>query len=115
MNNSKLTMENVPLSEEKAADFTPYLRQQETELVEVIEALEAIKGSKYWKLLEERVFKGVHESLHRKMRNEKDSKELFRLQGQLIWADKYADLGNLIEANKKILQRVKQELAKVNS
>jgi len=108
MNNSHIAHMNT--FEEPVIDTKPLLREQSTELTEIIEALEAIKGSNYWKLLEEKVFTGVLESLQRKIRSEKDSAEIFRLQGQIVWAEKYCDLNKLSKTYRDMLTNVRKQL-----
>ena len=107
MNNSRV-IENI--LDDTQTDMTPVFRRQETELIEIIEAIEAISQSRYWKVLQNKVFVGVLESLQRRLRSEKDSKELFRLQGQAVWAEKYCDFVKLADAYRKQLQNIKSNL-----
>lgn len=88
----------------------PYLRTRQSELVAIIEAIDAVKGSKYWKVLQKNIFDGVLQSLQHRIRNEKDTKELFRLQGQLGWAEKYCDLDKLAKVYRNELEKVTHQL-----
>lgn len=110
MNNSSLGLD-VKLEPEKQIDISPWLRQKEQELVQVIEALQNIASSSYWKVLKQKVFDGVLESLQRKISNESDDKEIYRLQGQIAWAEKYSNLDKLIEIYRKELQGIKKQLS----
>jgi len=110
MNNSKISQDSFALENEPELDKTPWLRERQTEIVEIIEALEAVKQSSYWKVLQNKIFTASLELLQRKIRNEKDSKEIFRLQGQLGWAEKFADLDKMVEVYRKELENIKQQL-----
>lgn len=110
MNNSKIATENVFLEMEPKIDTGPMLREQATELSQIIEAFENISQSEYWKILQSKVFDGVLESLQRRMRNEKDTKEMFRLQGQIVWAEKYCNFTKLTEAFRTSLSNVNKKL-----
>ena len=110
MNNSKLAIESINLSQEEAVDASPMYRMRETEVLAIIEALENVSSSKYWHLLQEKVFDGVVESLQRRLRNEKDTTEMFRLQGQVVWAEKYSDLKSLIIVYKNELANIRNNL-----
>ena len=96
--------------EEKKVDVNPLLRHQLQDLTDIIEAIQHIASSNYWKVLKDKVFDGILESLKKKLSNEKDQIEIYRLQGQIAWADKYADLDKLIEVYRKELQRVRSKL-----
>ena len=109
MNNSKIAIENT-LREETLVDYTPMYRKQATELTEIIEAIEAVSQSNYWKLLQEKVFSGVLESLQHRIRDEKDSKNLFRLQGQIIWAEKYSDFKKMATVYRNQLENIKSKI-----
>lgn len=110
MNNSKIAIDNVSLELDEPMDTGPLLRQRETELIAIIEALENIQASDYWKLLKDKLFDGVVESLRRRLLKEKDSAEIFRLQGQVVWAEKYSDLSKLTTAFRNELANVKSKL-----
>ena len=55
MNNSYIIKDNI-LEAPENIDNSPLLRKEEQELLEVIEAIESIRTSNYWKVLEEKVF-----------------------------------------------------------
>lgn len=110
MNNAKLTIENVNLEDEKPLDITASLRKREQDIVEVIEALEHIKSSNYWKVLENKVFKGIYHSLLARVVREEKSTEIYRLQGQITWAEKYLDLDKLIAQYRQELSGIRQKI-----
>lgn len=109
MNNSKIAADNV-FEEEAEVDIEPMLRARRQELTDILEALGHITASSYWKVLEEKVFLGARELLEKKLRVEKDSQEICRLQGQLAWMDKYAELSKLTEVYRKELERINNQL-----
>lgn len=110
MNNSKIAIENVSLEMESPIDTTPMLRAQAIELSQIIEAFDNISKSDYWKVLQEKVFDGVLETLQRRIRNEKDTQEMFRLQGQIVWAEKYCNFTKLAEAYRTSLINVNKQI-----
>lgn len=108
MNNFVLASQSIETPEE--IDVTPDLRKRAKELAEIIGALRAIQGSSHWKLLEEAIWKPLVISLDKKLRNESDTQEIFRIQGQVRWAQKYAHLHNVEESFQKELQKIKVHL-----
>lgn len=110
MNNAKIAIENVSLEIEKPVDVMPMLRKRAEELTDIIEAINAIRGSSYWKTLEQKVFSGVTSALYKKLENESDEKEIFRLQGQIRWAEKYSDLSKLSDVYNEELKRIKKQI-----
>lgn len=110
MNNSKLVADNVGLEIEKPADNLPWLRLRQKELLEIIEAIQAVSASSYWKLLDQRIWRGVAESLKSRLSKERDEKEMYRLQGQIAWAEKYSDFAKLQEAYKLELSNILKQI-----
>lgn len=116
MNNSFITLDNLePISEPQQVDRTPWLRQKESEMVKVIEALQRISVSEDWSTLKTSIFEGVVEQLERDMLNEAkkenpDIQKLTSLKGQFVWAKKYADLNSLADSFKKELTSIRQTL-----
>lgn len=114
MNNSKLAMDHFSLQEAEV-DKTLYLRQKENELVKIIEAIQGVVQTKAWSSLTNLVFNGVVEKLERDLRNEarKDDPDklvLARINGQLAWATKYADLNKLCDVFRVELQNIRRNL-----
>ena len=108
MNNSKII--SGALKEELVVDVKPALRQRRQEVTEILEALGTITRSNHWGVLEQKVFSPAREGLGRKIRIEQDTQELFRLQGQFMWVDKYGDLTKLAESYRKELERINNQL-----
>ena len=113
MNNSKFIIENV--FEEKVVDRKPQLREEEGKLVKIIEALSTIADSKEWGTLKNTVFDGVVETLEKQLKNEAskddpDKMALAKINGQLVWARKYADLDALSHVFRLKLTQIRTEL-----
>lgn len=107
MNNSKIAIDSIEL--EQQADLQPTFRKQATELTAIIEALEKIQSSNYWKILEETVFMNEVETLKNQLAKEDNQISLYRLQGKIAQAQKY-DLGKLIAEKRNQLTNLKQNL-----
>ena len=82
------------------------LRGQVTRLTEVIEALQNIQSSSYWLVLKKNVFDADLEKSKRSLVNSKDTTEIFRLQGEIRWGEKF----NL----EKLIEKYRNELSAVN-
>lgn len=114
MNNSNLGLETETLSEQEV-DRAPWLRERESELVRVIEAILAIEDTKEWSTLKNYVFDGVVEKLERDLLSEAkkedpDKQKLASLNGQFVWAKKYADLKGLADVFRKELTNIRNQL-----
>src|SRR3990167_807894 len=110
MNNSQIVIDNE-------TDVESSLAQRQGELVRIVEALQRTADSRDWKILKELVFDGVLETLERQLKSEAQkaevvTPELYRLQGQLVWARKYADLDKLAEFFKIQIEGIKSNLKK---
>ncbi len=102
---------------EEPINNKPLLREREVTLIKIIEALEAVNASSEWRVLKENIFDGLIETLDRKVlqeakKDEPDLKELGRLNGQLVWAKKYADLKQLSEFYRVELKGLREQLNK---
>lgn len=114
MNNAFIVEQNQE-PEDKPVDKTTWLRQREGELVKLIEAIGKVSESDAWKILKSHIFDGVVETIERRidtesMKPELDTAELYRLQGQLGWAKKYADFNKLKEVFKVELEGIRKQL-----
>src|SRR3990167_10692666 len=107
MNNSRITINSLEMEEK--IDLTPILNRMETELIEILEALEHINGSKYWKVLEQKILNKDFESLQKQLRNEKNPTEIYRLQGRLNQAEKL-DLNKELQVRKLELKNLRSKI-----
>ena len=107
MNNARYT---ATLEVEPTIDRTPYLSSRKKELHETITALRTVASSPEWKKLKRNIFDGVLESLQRLISKTNDDKEMYRLQGQIGWAQKYCDLDSLSKAFDVELTSINEQL-----
>lgn len=108
MNNAKL-IENS-LSEEQLADIQPMLRARQEEIVKIIEAIDSISQSEYWKVLERKVFQVSLNSSVSQLCTEKDDRQVAKLQGKIEVLSKYADFKRFSEAYRLELKNIEQKL-----
>ena len=108
MNNSLLT-ENS-LSEQPQADIQPMLRSRQEEIAKIIEAIDSISQSAYWKFLEDKVFQTSLNSSVNQLCVEKDDRKVAVLQGKIEVLSKYADFKGFSEAYRLELKNIEQKL-----
>ncbi len=106
MNNARIVMEEISEAKENSA---PYFRERAEQLTEIIEALQNIAGSSYWKVLRQYIFDVDLEKAKRLLAKEKDTTEIFRLQGEIRWGEKFL-LENLITKYRNELEIIKTKL-----
>jgi hypothetical protein len=88
MNNAFIL--NETLAEEQVTDPSPVLHKRAEELVDAIEAVRSIANSSYWKVLEKHVFSADLERAYKTLIREKDTTEMFRLQGEIRSLEKFS-------------------------
>ncbi len=108
MNNSQI-LDNV-LEEKVEVSNVPLLRKRQEELTGIIEAIDSISQSNYYKLLEKKVFKGLLDSLVNQLCTEKDSQKVAELQGSISILSKYSDFKKFSETYRLELKRTKANL-----
>ena len=108
MNNAKLIENN--LAEEQQIDVKPMLRKRQEEIAKIIEAIDAISQSNYWKFLEKEVFVPVLSSSVNQLCNEMDEKKMLRLQGKIEVLNRYVDFKRFSEAYRMELKKVEEQL-----
>ena len=111
MNNSKITLENLGEKYDKES----FLQKQKGELTQIVEAINRIEATEDWKKLKSMLLDGVVKTLEKQLLSETNkpeiaTPELYRLQGQLAWAKKYADLKKLSEFFKQQIDNIKNQL-----
>lgn len=109
MNNSKL-IEDTLSEDEPVIDRIPMLRTRQEEIVKIIEAIDSISQSSYWKILEGKVFQPVLNSAVNQLCIEKDDKQMRWLQGKIEVLSKYADFKGFGEAYRMELEGIKKNL-----
>jgi len=108
MNNAQFTT-NI-FSEEPQADTAPMLRARQEKIAKIIEAIDSIAQSDYWKLLENEVFRGSLDSAVNQLCVEKDTRQVAWLQGKIEVLSKYADFKGFSEAYRLELDRIRKQL-----
>lgn len=99
----------IVFSERDESEKIPFYRGKAEELTEVIEALQQIVNSSYWKVLTQHVFEVDLLKAKSRLASEKDTTEIFRLQGEIRWGEKF-DLEKLIKTKRNELDIIKQNL-----
>ena len=86
--------------EDASNKILPTLHTKEGTGVKIIEALLKINVTQEWKVLKESIFDDLVGSLEKRLlaeakKDEPNTLEMARLNGQLTWAKKYSDLEKL--------------------
>ena len=105
MNNAFIIKEEI--TEEK--DASVLLREKVENLTEIIEALQNIIGSSYWQVLQQNVFNVDLLKAKSRLAKEKDTTEIFRLQGKIEWEEKF-DLERLLTKYRDELSGIRKQL-----
>lgn len=114
MNNSKLAIESVSFELEQPIDSSR-LRERESELLQIIDALVKVQKLKEWGTLKTYVFDGRTESLQKQLLAEAkklpaDTQKLAKLTGELKWAERFSDLLSLESEFREELQAIRLQL-----
>jgi len=107
MNNSKIIYEN-PEGEDRVLSSQ---EKYQGKLTQLIEAINAIEKTEEWQKLKKVLLDDIVVSLEKQIKDEVDKKEislpeLYRLQGQLLWAKKYVDLKKLSDVYRQQLEGI---------
>lgn len=91
------------------------LRDRQQVLIQIVTSVDEVLKTKAWQTLKELVFDERVESLERQLLTEAktdeiSNKNLYRLQGELIWARRYSDLKSYAEMCAKELLGIKEKL-----
>lgn len=100
MNNSFHIELDESFAEKSQEPDTRY-QEREAKLVRLIEALSAINESREWSTLKTELFDSVLDTIESKMKTESQKDEvrlpeIYRLQGERLWAKRYSNLDTLI-------------------
>jgi hypothetical protein len=111
MNNSQIEV----IAEEEVYDAKSLMRVRESKLIRMIEAIERVAKSADWNILKAEIFEPVSQNLEHKLMTEVKAEEInepeiYRLQGQLVWARKYSKLEDLKEVFKVELSNIKKQI-----
>ncbi len=97
------------LIEEEVQDNSHLMREKIVRLTETIEALQNIAGSSYWLVLKQNVFDVDLDKAKRRLAKEKDTTEIFRLQGEIGWGEKFS-LETLLTKYRNELSAVRKQV-----
>ena len=91
------------------------LREKQTELINIISALDKLEQSKEWQTIKELVFNKSLLAIERQIQNEAlaikiDTDKLYKLQGEWAWSKQYVDTARFISTLKKQLEDIKLKL-----
>lgn len=91
------------------------LRERQTELIAIIEALVELDRSKSWNVLKELIFDKSVTSIERQMLSESLALEIkveriYKLQGEWAWAKQFGDTDRFVEMLKKQLEDINNKL-----
>lgn len=91
------------------------LAERQAELIKIIEAISGLLKNEDWLLFEGMVCKGLTERLERQLLSEAKNptpnlENMYRLQGQLTWANRYSDLKGYAHTLVKELEGIKQKI-----
>lgn len=106
MNNASILQEEAP---EKKVDTSVILQERVTQLTDIIEALQNIAGSSYWKVLQKYVFDVELAKSKRRLEVEGDTTEMFRLQGEARLGRRY-HLDKLLSKYRDELTTIKKKI-----
>ena len=115
MNNAKIAIDYSALAEEEVVDNAPLLQEREAKLVKLIEAIAAVQGTREWSVLKELLFTSLETSLEKRLLEEArketpDPVKIAKVNGQLMWANKYADLSKLATSFRLELKNIRLQL-----
>lgn len=84
-------------------------------LIKLLEAISRLETNEDWKILKELVFDKSLSSIERQLMNETINKEvnlnqIYKLQGEWVWAKQFSDVNRLFETYKKQLEDIKNKL-----
>lgn len=113
MNNAKIALDNV--FDPEPDDRLVELRKRETELVALLSITKNLLTNPDWLTLKELIFEPILSNLQKRLRIESEKTELntpeiYRLQGQILWAKRYADLQKLADDYKSELSNLRTNL-----
>lgn len=118
MNNSKIAFESLSEGFEEL-DRRDFLEKERGRLAQLVEAINGVMASQDWKKIRSMLLNGVVENLEKSLRDEASKSEVnlpevYRLQGQLLWARKYVDLRKLVDWYKSQIEHIKNQLHEEN-
>lgn len=103
-------MNNAFINQDVTKETKDTLNREKVErLTEIIEALQNIVGSSYWKVLQKYVFNVDLSKARSSLEKEKDTTEMFRLQGEIRWGKRF-NLEKLLQTKRDELIAIRKQL-----
>lgn len=103
-------MNNAFINKEVSEEDSSILSRERVEiLTETIEALQNIAGSSYWQVLQKHIFEVDLDKAKRRLAKEKDTMEIFRLQGKIEWGENF-DLESLLLKKRNDLLKIRKQI-----
>lgn len=104
-------MDNVEITDEVKL----LLREEQTKLINLIEALANLDGTKEWETVRELTFEKSLKAIERQLLNEAlavevNMNKIYRLQGEWVWAKQYSDVKRFVDTLKKQLEAINLKL-----
>ncbi len=101
--------------DEDNKDIQTALREEQTRLINILEAFEVISKSKEWEVLRTEVFDKSLKSIERQQRVEClnqviNQNRLYELKGEWSWAKQFTDVNRFTENLKKTLEEIKKRI-----
>lgn len=114
MNNSIISYNNLEDDEEVKP-----LKNKLAELSKIVEAISQVESTPEWKNLKKVLIDDVVANIERLLSSEArkpeiNTPEIYRLQGQLTWARRYADLKKLAESFMLQITNLKKQIYEKN-
>lgn len=114
MNNSK-----VHNLEDKEDSRLSFLQEQQGEWSQLVEALNRVEASEDWQKLKKLFLDGLVIRLERQLNDEASKSEvnlpkLYRLQGQIEWAQRYSDLKKISNLKRLEIENLKKQINESN-
>ena len=111
MNNSIIAFNNLEKDEEKIES----LKDHQAKFSRIVEAISQVESNQSWKNLKKIYLDEIVKNLKRQLsleagRRELNAPEIYRLQGQLLWAKRYVDLKKLAESFMLQIDNLKKQI-----
>jgi hypothetical protein len=97
------------LAEDSSPDVSPLRNKRMQDLTDIIEALQHIAGSSYWKVLQQYIFDVDVAKARKSLTKETDTTELFRLQGEIRALERYA-LEAMLDKYRNELETIRKQI-----
>ena len=112
-------MDNSNLQLEKEDSRLSFLQEKQGELVQLVEAINRVEANEDWRKLKEIFLNGVIDKLERQLKVEAKKEELslpklYRLQGQIEWAQKYSNLKKFSDDKRLEIENLKNQINEKN-